>query len=194
MCTNSHTDAAHTPVISARAGKKHPTQTPFKTTAREKAPFKRELRTTMSSMKAPFLMLISLTAMNAIPAAVADTLTVTVNNIEKAGEIHVAVYDNAEAFEADRGEKGGAAPGITEGTIEMVEPGSVTYVYELPPGTYAIGIFHDVNLNNKMDSNLFGIPKEQYGFSNNARAFLGPPAFEAAAFELKGETTQSIDL
>ena len=128
------------------------------------------------------------------PAAFADTLTVTVNNIEKAGEIHVAVYDNAEAFEADRGEKGGAAPGITDGTIEMVEPGTVTYVYELPPGTYAIGIFHDVNLNNKMDNNFFGIPKEQYGFSNNARAFLGPPAFDAAAFEVKGETTQSIDL
>ena len=128
-----------------------------------------------------------------LPAS-ADTLTVTVNNIKKAGEIHVAVYDNAEAFEADRGEKGGAARGITEGTIEMVEPGSVTYVYELPPGTYAIGIFHDVNLNNKMDNNFFGIPKEQYGFSNNARAFFGPPAFEAAAFELNGVTTQSIDL
>ena len=137
---------------------------------------------------------LSLAALYSAPTALADTLTVTVNNIAKAGEIHVAVYDNAEAFEADRGEKGGAAPGITEGTIEMVEPGSVTYVYELPPGTYAIGIFHDVNLNNKMDNNLFGIPKEQYGFSNNARAFLGPPAFEAAAFELEGETTQSIDL
>ena len=121
-------------------------------------------------------------------------MTVTVNNIKKAGEIHVAVYDNAEAFEADRGEKGGAAPGITEGTIEMVEAGSVTYVYELPPGTYAIGIFHDVNLNNKMDNNFFGIPKEQYGFSNNASAFLGPPAFEAAAFELNGVAIQSIDL
>ena len=130
----------------------------------------------------------------AAPSALADTLTVTVNNIEKVGEIHVAVYDNAEAFEGDRGEKGGAAPGIAEGTIEMVEPGSVTYVYELPTGTYAIGIFHDVNLNNKMDNNFFGIPKEQYGFSNNARAFLGPPAFERAAFELKGAITQSIDL
>ena len=127
-------------------------------------------------------------------SASADTLTVTVNNIKKAGEIHVAVYDNAQAFEADRGEKGGAAPGITEGTIEMVESDSVTYVYELPPDTYAIGIFHDVNLNNKMDNNFFGIPKEQYGFSNNARAFFGPPSFEAAAFELNGATTQSIDL
>ena len=127
-------------------------------------------------------------------SASADTLTVTINNIKKAGEIHVAVYDNAEALEADRGEKGGAAPGITEGTIEMVEPGSVTYICELPPGTYAIGIFHDVNLNNKMDNNFFGVPKEQYGFSNNASAFLGPPAFEAAAFELNGVVTQSIDL
>ena len=115
-------------------------------------------------------------------SASADNLTVSVNNIKKAGEIHVAVYDNAEAFEADRGEKGGAAPGITEGTIAMVEPGSVTYVYELPPCTYAIGIFHDVNLNNKMDNNFFGVPKEQYGFSNNATALFGPPDFEDAAF------------
>ena len=130
----------------------------------------------------------------AVPVSHADMLTVTVNNIEEAGEIHVAVYDNAEAFEADRGEKGGAAPGITDGTITMVEPGSVTYVYELPAGTYAIGIFHDVNLNNKMDNNLFGIPKEQFGFSNNARALFGPPKFEAAAFELDGATLQEIDL
>ena len=124
----------------------------------------------------------------------ADTLTVTVNNIKKAGEIHVAVYDNAEAFEADRGEKGGAAPGISEGTIEMVQPGSVTYVYELPPGTYAIGIFHDINLNNKMDKKFLGIPIEQFGFSNNARALFGPPDFEDAAFVLKGSASQSIDL
>ena len=126
--------------------------------------------------------------------ASADTLTVTINNIKKAGEIHVAVYNNAEAFEADRGEKGGAAPGISEGTIEMVQPGSVTYVYELPPGTYAIGIFHDVNLNNKMDNNFLGIPVEQFGFSNNARALFGPPDFEDAAFVLKGSASQSIDL
>jgi uncharacterized protein (DUF2141 family) len=127
-------------------------------------------------------------------SASADTLTVTVNNIKKAGEIHIAVYDNAKAFEADRGEKGGAAPGITEGTIQMAEPGSVTYIYELPPGTYAIGIFHDVNLNNKMDNNFLGIPAEQFRFSNNARALFRPPDFEDAVFVLKGSASQPIDL
>ena len=126
--------------------------------------------------------------------AVADTLIVEVNNIKKAGEIHVAVYDNAEAFEADRGEKGGAAPGIVDGTIVMVEAGTSTFEYELPAGQYAVGIFHDVNLNNKMDNNFLGLPKEQYGFSNNARALFGPPSFEDAAFELEGVTKQSIDL
>ena len=126
-------------------------------------------------------------------SASADTLTVSVNNIKKAGEIHVAVYDNVEAFEADRGEKVGAAPGVTEGTIEMAEPGSVTYVYELPLGTYAIGIFHDVDFNKKMDNNFFAVPEEQFGFSDNASALFGPADFEDAAFVLNGSTAQSID-
>lgn len=127
-------------------------------------------------------------------AANADELIVRVDNIKEAGEIHIAIYDNAEAFEADRGEKGGAAPGITQGTIEMVEPGSVIYRYELPPGTYAIGIFHDANLNNRLDNYFFGVPREQYGFSNNARGFLGPPSFEDAAFSVEGKTEISIGL
>ena len=136
----------------------------------------------------------SLSAVLTTQEAMADSLIVEVNNIKKAGEIHVAVYDNAEAFEADRGEKGGAAPGIVDGTIVMVEAGTSTFEYELPAGQYAVGIFHDVNLNNKMDNNFLGLPKEQYGFSNNARALFGPPSFEDAAFDLRGVTTQSIDL
>ena len=124
----------------------------------------------------------------------ADELIVRVDNIKEAGEIHIAIYDSAEAFEADRGEKGGAAPGITQGTIEMVEPGSVTYRYELPPGTYAIGIFHDANLNNRLDNFFLGVPREQYGFSNNARGFMGPPSFDDAAFSVEGKTEISIGL
>ena len=187
MRPNSHTGSAYKLSMSALS-KVLPTKN------RSRAGSKESSYRAVSATKTLLTTGLSLVALYSAPEAFAETLTVTVNNIEKAGEIHVAVYDNAEAFEADRGEKGGAAPGIAEGTIEMVEPGSVTYVYELPPGTYAIGIFHDVNLNNKMDNNFLGIPKEQYGFSNNARAFLRPPAFEAAAFELEGETTQSIDL
>ena len=184
MSRNSHTKPVYPLLMPALISKTSKIKADSEQAPHRISPFKRGLVITG----------LSLSTLHSASPAIADTLTVTVNNIEKAGEIHVAVYDSAEAFEADRGEKGGAAPGIIEGTIEMVDPGSVTYVYELPAGTYAIGIFHDVNLNNKMDNNLFGIPKEQYGFSNNARSFLGPPAFEAAAFDLNGATTQSIDL
>ena len=140
-----------------------------------------------------FMGVLTLILLRGMPTN-ADELVVRVNNIKEAGEIHIAIYDSAEAFEADRGEKGGAAPGITQGTIEMVEPGSVTYRYELPPGTYAIGIFHDANLNNRLDNYFFGVPREQYGFSNNARGFMGPPSFEDAAFSVEGTTEISIGL
>ena len=150
----------------------------------------------MTPLKDTSLTLFSIVTFILLPgmAANADEVIVHVDNIKKAGEIHIAIYDSAEAFEADRGEKGGAAPGITQGTIEMVEPGSVTYRYELPPGTYAIGIFHDANLNNRLDNYFFGVPREQYGFSNNARGFMGPPSFEDAAFSVEGKTEISISL
>ena len=46
-------------------------------------------------------------------AASADELIVRVDTIKEAGEIHIAIYDSAEAFEADRGDKGSAASGMT---------------------------------------------------------------------------------
>ncbi|MCF8413904.1 MAG: DUF2141 domain-containing protein, partial [Melioribacteraceae bacterium] len=52
-------------------------------------------------------------------------------------------------------------------------------------GEYAIKCYHDVNENRELDTNFFGIPSEDYGFSNNAPATFGPPSFEQAAFKFK---------
>jgi uncharacterized protein (DUF2141 family) len=54
----------------------------------------------------------------------------------------------------------------------------------LPPGEYAISVFHDENNNGELDSNFLRIPTEDYGFSNEARATFGPPDYDAARFEL----------
>ena len=127
-------------------------------------------------------------------SAVAGSLTVEVHNIEKAGEMHLAIYYDADVFENDNGEKGGAAKGILQGVIEPVETGTAIYEFDIPDGTYAVGIFVDVNYNNKMDRNFLGIPKEQYGFSNNAKGNFGPPSFKDAAFTLNGALRLKIDL
>ena len=124
----------------------------------------------------------------------AASVTVKVNNIKKKGEIHLAIYDDANVFENDNGEKGGATNGIIQGVIEDVKIGSVTYTFELPDGTYVIGIFVDKNYNNKMDRNLFGVPKEQFGFSNDATGNFGPPSFEDASFTVLGDIKLEINL
>ncbi|HCY96976.1 DUF2141 domain-containing protein [uncultured Polaribacter sp.] len=59
----------------------------------------------------------------------------------------------------------------------------------LPKGTYAVSFVHDENNNKKMDTNFFGIPKEAYGCSNNARGYMGPPAYDDAKFFL-GESKE----
>lgn len=146
-------------------------------------------------MKLPYFCFSVFVSTFIMPTSVmAGLLTVQVNNIKDGGEMHLAIYDDADVFEKDRGDKGGAADGIIDGVIGNVQSGTVTYRFDLPDGTYAIGIFVDANDNNKMDKNFLGIPKEQYGFSNNAKARFGPPSFDDASFTLAGHQMLSIDL
>jgi uncharacterized protein (DUF2141 family) len=58
----------------------------------------------------------------------------------------------------------------------------------LKPGHYALKFFHDANNNGTMDTNWAGIPKESFGFSNNARIVLGLPSVKEMLFEVNGMT------
>ena len=61
----------------------------------------------------------------------------------------------------------------------------VTVVFEnLQPGDYALSVIHDENDNGELDSNAFGIPKEGFGFGNNALGSFGPPSFEKAKIKI----------
>jgi uncharacterized protein (DUF2141 family) len=62
---------------------------------------------------------------------------------------------------------------------------------DIPPGTYALVVVHDENMNGKLDTNWLGAPKEGYGFSNDIKAFLSAPSFSAATFHYDG---RNIDL
>jgi len=57
---------------------------------------------------------------------------------------------------------------------------------DIPPGTYALAVVHDENMNGKLDTKWLGIPKEGYGFSNDVKALLGAPPFSAASFQYDG--------
>jgi len=59
----------------------------------------------------------------------------------------------------------------------------------IAPGTYAVACFHDENGNGKLDTGIFGIPKEGTVVSNHAKGFMGPPSFDKARFSFSGATT-----
>lgn len=42
-------------------------------------------------------------------------------------------------------------------------------------------MIHDENENQTLDRNLFGIPKEGFGFANNPRVIFAAPSFQAAS-------------
>jgi uncharacterized protein (DUF2141 family) len=62
---------------------------------------------------------------------------------------------------------------------------------DIPPGTFALAVVHDENMNGKLDTNWMGSPTEGYGFSNDAKAMLGAPSFSAASFQYDG---RNLDL
>ena len=62
---------------------------------------------------------------------------------------------------------------------------TVTAVLAAPtPGRYGVKLFHDVNGDGNMDTNIVGFPTEPFGFSNDAPIRLGPPDFADAAFNV----------
>jgi uncharacterized protein (DUF2141 family) len=119
-----------------------------------------------------------LTVLGASFTTADGTVTVEITNLKNSkGYVLMSLYNNAEYFPED-GEKA-----IAKGKA-VITDGKATITFKnVPYGKYAGAFLHDENNNLKMDFNIVGIPKEGYGFTNNAKGTMGPPSFEKAAFE-----------
>lgn len=95
------------------------------------------------------------------------------------GKVNVAVCDK-ERFLKQCGHSGSAPAKAGE---------TVVTLKDIPAGTWVVLAYQDENENNELDRNFIGIPSENYGFSRDARGKFGPPGFEDAAIEVKGELT-----
>lgn len=96
------------------------------------------------------------------------------------GLIRVALWDGAKGFPRE------VTMAKQRRQAKPVRGRVVVEFADLAPGRYAITAIHDENSNGKLDTNLMGIPKERYGFSNGARGKFGPPPFSAAEFSYEG--------
>ena len=120
----------------------------------------------------------------------AATLTIHVTGARNAkGQIRVALFQGAKGFPGD------ASQAIQTQAAD-IDPQSLSaqIVFTgLHEGVYAVSIFHDENMNQKLDKNFLGVPKEGYGASNNPKKKMGPPDFEETKFQLSGQA-QSLEI
>ena len=114
-----------------------------------------------------FLPVLSLLTAAAPPPK--TTVTIEIQNIQSAeGKIHISIFKPSPNFPDKDKPVESKSMAATKGTLRTT--------IDIPPGDYALAVFHDVNGNGKIDKRLF-IPKEPYGFSNNVRPKLSAPKF-----------------
>lgn len=76
-----------------------------------------------------------------------------------------------------------------------LQPTTLVYFTQIPPGIYGIEVFHDENDNRTLDHDASGIPTEGYGFSRDARGIWGPPDFSKMAVTIPvSDTTFNLHL
>lgn len=129
-------------------------------------------------------------AFTTVRAADSASLTVRIVGARNAkGTIRAAVFRDAKAFPNNASE-------AVQTQAADIDPQtlSATIVFtNLPEGIYAVSVFHDENMNRKLDKNFMGIPKEGYGASKNPKKGMGPPSFEETKFQLSG-TMQTLEI
>lgn len=113
-------------------------------------------------------------------------LNVTISGFQSnEGKAYVALFRKEDKFPKMSGQY------LAE-IVPIVNKKAIISFSNLPKNEYAIAVFHDKNNNGILDKNMFGIPTEVYGFSNNARETFSAPSFESASVKLYKTTDISI--
>lgn len=130
------------------------------------------------------ILLASILGLFATSGALAQgEISVMVEGIRNTkGQVYVTLQDSEQMYKSkDQFYK--------VATIEIGK-GESSYTFgQIPVGTYVVTILHDENSDQKMTTNFVGMPKEGFGFSNNAKGKMGKPSFEAASFNVESGKT-----
>ncbi len=116
-----------------------------------------------------------------VPVTGTGRITVVFSGCESdEGRALVALIDSEAAWEDEGRAFREARPTLAAGEARATFD-------DVPFGSYAVKVFHDENGNGELDANWIGMPREAFGFSNDAMGRFGPPGFDAARFELEDE-------
>jgi acyl-CoA reductase-like NAD-dependent aldehyde dehydrogenase/uncharacterized protein (DUF2141 family) len=104
------------------------------------------------------------------------------------GELAYLIFASRNGFPSDR------AKAIRRGFLPIPNRARQLLIdTDLPPGTYAVSLYEDLNGNHKLDQNFIGIPNEPVGVSGDPIGRLGPPRFDECSFKLS-DARQTITI
>ncbi len=103
------------------------------------------------------------------------------------GQVIVSLYGSGAGFP-------GGEEGIVATRRTRIENARAQCTFDnVAPGGYAIAVIHDEDANDKLKTNIVGMPKEGTGASNNPKSRFGPPKWDDAKF-LVEETQVTLDI
>ena len=134
-------------------------------------------------------LIITALAVTAAGKAQAADLTISLNELGKpSGMVMLNVLRN-------EAQMNNVEPAMASMMLSPSEDGLSVTLHDLEAGTYGVQVMHDENGNGELDANMLGIPKEPWGFSNNAKGKFGPPKWEDVKFTIDAESvSQTISL
>ena len=104
------------------------------------------------------------------------------------GELFLAAYDSADAFESEE-HVSNARQALSENAqtaeLELRVPAA---------GHYVVAAFQDMNGNGKLDRNFFGVPTEPYGFAKLPPSKWRAPDYDEIKTRIDGPDRLTIEL
>ncbi|MEH2292417.1 DUF2141 domain-containing protein [Nostoc sp.] len=111
-------------------------------------------------------------------------LTIEIHGLKnKEGQVCASIFASSEGFPSDRDRV------LQKQCSKITDTPLIISFQNLKAGIYAVAVFHDQNNDYTLNSNIFGTPKEGFGFSSNPEIRTRAPKFSEAAFLVAGPDT-----
>ena len=132
------------------------------------------------------LFLATITSLLLTTTAFAGTVEFNISGVnDDSSKLYVQIFKGEENYQNGNAESA---------TITTSKDGKASIIFSnLDKGDYALRFFHDQNNNGKLEMNLFGMPVEGYGFSNNAQPNFGPVSYQQIRFSVDADDGKVIN-
>ena len=126
-------------------------------------------------------------------SVLAEILIINVESASNNGLALIGIYDKEENFGKAKVNKKLNTEKILTGAATEISNNKAQIKLDVPFGSYVVSGFQDFDGNGVISGNFLGIPKEPFGFSNDAKGRFGPPKWQDAVFVFN-KSNQKITL